>query len=559
MATEIGIDTSYPITIPSGADNADIQSALRLISYGIPGTPTSNNQITSNSIFGKMSLLAPKAAPAFTGSGSITGDFSIGGNLTVSGTLNRLVGSSSIFEDKNIILNGDTSTPSTDVLADGSGLSVNGLTVKNFTFSNGIGWNSSENLNLVTGKTFKINGTDVLSSNAVLGILGTNIAKKDSANAFTGPNTFSGATQTINGLTIATNGYISKSLVSNEWDGVTVYAPGQDVSYQVTSSSHLDYTLKGSFSDPGNPGYYFYNWGEIIRLSISPGSLVVGDTLNLTLGQYSSYVGSFTATITSISQTYIDVSSNGSIYQTYGNAAVPPYYSYAGYGGAAVDSQFDGINGQRPSVQYWNVGGTDIANIDRFGNFTVIGNSVAASFKDTGKTYHTNASVPYFNIGLSSSTDKVFSVTTLQSPWQNITTSGNATATTISKWYATGFTNSNVSGNMPYSLSNGVGTVTVSQSGVYNISASLTMGESVVGNLIGLFIIDTNGTVNLPFAVSGGASSGSTVNISSVKHLSSGQKIGLAVYNGNATSAATDLSVTATNYTSVKLSGFLIG
>lgn len=540
MATEIGTSTSYPITIPSGTDNADIQSALRLISYGIPGTPTSNAQITDNSIFGKMSLLAPKTSPAFTGNGSITGNFSVGGNLTVTGTLNTLVGSSSIFEDKNLILNGNPSTPSTDLLADGGGISINGLTVKNFTFSNGIGWNSSENINLVTGKTFKINGTDVLSSTTVLGILGTNIAKKDSANAFTGPNTFSGATQTINGVTIATNGYISKSLVNNEWDGVTIYAPGQNITYQVTSSSHLAYNLISYFDDPGNTGYGWFNWGESIRLSMTPGSLMAGDVLAVSLSQYSYWVGSFNAVINAIGTNYIDVTSYTAIYQTYSNGAVPPSNSYAGYGGTVIDNQYDGINGQRPSVQYWNVGGTDVANIDRFGNFTATGNSIAASFKDAGKTYHTNAGVPYFDLNVTSG--NLFSATTAPvSPtgWAN-TTAGSSTGATSAKWYALGPASPIVSSNnISYATESGYGLATISQSGKYRVSASMTVSSTAVtGTMFGIYVVSVDGTKNIPVHVSNIGVSNITGTISAVIDLTAGQKIGLAVKTASAVAVA---------------------
>lgn len=167
MATEIGTGTSYPITVPVGSDNADIQTALRYITYGIGGTPTSDSQITSNCIFGKMKLLAPKASPVFTGNGSIAGNFTVGGNLVVSGTIDNDQGTNATFNDKTLTI-GNANT--TDADADENGIVVKGATYKKFIFQNGTGWESTENLNLATNtKTYQIAGTTVLSKDQVLG------------------------------------------------------------------------------------------------------------------------------------------------------------------------------------------------------------------------------------------------------------------------------------------------------------------------------------------------------------------------------------------------------
>jgi hypothetical protein len=182
MATEIGTGTSYPITVPVGSDNADIQTALRYITYGIGGTPTSDSQITSNCIFGKMKLLAPKASPVFTGNGSIAGNFAIGGNLVVSGTIDNDQGTNATFNDKTLTIG---SANTTDADADENGIILKGATDKKIIFQNGTGWESTENLNLDSGKTFKIAGTTVLSGTQVLGktIGGTSTGDIVSTNA----------------------------------------------------------------------------------------------------------------------------------------------------------------------------------------------------------------------------------------------------------------------------------------------------------------------------------------------------------------------------------------
>jgi hypothetical protein len=58
----------------------------------------------------------------------------------------------------------------TDNTADGAGLTVKGATDKTFNYTNAtVSWTSNQDLNLVTGKVYEINGTTVLSSTQVLG------------------------------------------------------------------------------------------------------------------------------------------------------------------------------------------------------------------------------------------------------------------------------------------------------------------------------------------------------------------------------------------------------
>ena len=67
----------------------------------------------------------------------------------------------------------------TDVTADGAGFTVLGATSKTFNWVNATAaWTSSEDLNLLTGKVYEINGSTVLSSTQVLGygIASTNTA-----------------------------------------------------------------------------------------------------------------------------------------------------------------------------------------------------------------------------------------------------------------------------------------------------------------------------------------------------------------------------------------------
>lgn len=95
--------------------------------------------------------------------------FEVAGNLTVTGNL--IVGGSTVaintevitVEDKNIEL-ANISSPSNSA-ADGGGITLKGTTDKTFNWTNSTAsWTSSENIDLASGKTFKINGTTVLTA-----------------------------------------------------------------------------------------------------------------------------------------------------------------------------------------------------------------------------------------------------------------------------------------------------------------------------------------------------------------------------------------------------------
>jgi hypothetical protein len=94
----------------------------------------------------------------------------------------------------------------TDTTADGGGITVKGTTDKTLTYNttNSGTWTSSENFNLVSGKTFKINGTDVLSGNT-LGSGVTSSSLTQVGNIATGTWATTATSVTANGLNLYTS------------------------------------------------------------------------------------------------------------------------------------------------------------------------------------------------------------------------------------------------------------------------------------------------------------------------------------------------------------------
>lgn len=97
---------------------------------------------------------------------NVTG-LTITGDLTVNGTTTTVNSTTLTVDDKNIEL-GSTASPSNST-ANGGGITLKGSTDKTITWDNSAtpSWNLSENLNLVSGKTVKINNTDVLTSTSL--------------------------------------------------------------------------------------------------------------------------------------------------------------------------------------------------------------------------------------------------------------------------------------------------------------------------------------------------------------------------------------------------------
>jgi len=94
-----------------------------------------------------------------TSTTTINDSLIVTGNLTVNGTTTTIDTQTLQVEDKNIVLGyGSTS----DVAVDGGGITLTGATNKTFNWIDATdAWTSSEHMNLVTGKSYKINNTAI--------------------------------------------------------------------------------------------------------------------------------------------------------------------------------------------------------------------------------------------------------------------------------------------------------------------------------------------------------------------------------------------------------------
>lgn len=94
---------------------------------------------------------------------AVSGNATVTGDLTINGTTTTVNSTTLTVDDKNIEL-GSVTTP-TNITANGGGITLKGATDKTIIYDNtNDNWTSSENWNIDTGKSFKINNVSVLNA-----------------------------------------------------------------------------------------------------------------------------------------------------------------------------------------------------------------------------------------------------------------------------------------------------------------------------------------------------------------------------------------------------------
>jgi hypothetical protein len=176
VASLAGTETLTNKTLTSPKINEDVALTATATELNIlDGATLSTTELNyvdgvTSAIQTQLNALAPKADPTFTGTVSAA-SLTLSGDLTVNGTTTTINSTTLSVDDKNIVI-GDVETP-TDTTADGGGITLKGATDKTFNWIDATdSWTSSEHINLASGKTLKIDGTDVFGT-GVATFLGT--------------------------------------------------------------------------------------------------------------------------------------------------------------------------------------------------------------------------------------------------------------------------------------------------------------------------------------------------------------------------------------------------
>ena len=142
------VSTSISITASQVSDRA-----TNLVT-GLTGT--ANEIAVSNSGVGAVTLSLPANV-------TISNNLTVSGDLIVNGNTTTLNTATIVVEDKNIVL-ANVESP-TDTTADGAGFTIKGATDKTLNWVDATdAWTSSEHFNIVSGKSFYIGGSAVLSN-----------------------------------------------------------------------------------------------------------------------------------------------------------------------------------------------------------------------------------------------------------------------------------------------------------------------------------------------------------------------------------------------------------
>ena len=147
-------------------------SVISIAGSGAFATLTGNQTISGNKTFtGTVDL----SGATLSGNTTFSNNLTVTGDLDVQGTTTIIDSQTLEVTDKNITL-GNVTTP-TDVTADGGGISLLGATNKTINWIDSTDcWTSNQDFDLVSGKTFKIAGTSVLSGSTLgSGVTGSSL------------------------------------------------------------------------------------------------------------------------------------------------------------------------------------------------------------------------------------------------------------------------------------------------------------------------------------------------------------------------------------------------
>jgi hypothetical protein len=174
---------------------------------------------------------------------TINEDLLVSGNLTVNGTETILNTQTLVVEDKNIVI-ANTASP-TDILADGGGITLKGNTDKTLNWVDATdSWTSSENFNLLTGKTYKINATDVLTATGLgTGILSSSLTSVGTIGAGIWQGTIVGSTY---GGTGVNNGANTLTMQGN-----VTFSGLNSVTLVSTGATNVTLPTSGSIASTG--------------------------------------------------------------------------------------------------------------------------------------------------------------------------------------------------------------------------------------------------------------------------------------------------------------------
>jgi hypothetical protein len=205
---------------------------LNLVDGSVANTVVNSKAV----IYGSAGQIAATTI-ATTGNATVGGNLTVSGNLTVDGTVTTVNSTTITVDDKNIEL-GSVYSP-TDTTADGGGITLKGATDKTWNWVNATdSWTSSEHIDLASGKSYKIAGTDVLSATALgSAVVSSSLTSVGTIATGTWSATEIAVTKGGTGLTSVAKGTV---LVANTANTITALDGGGSVDGLLTYTASSD-------------------------------------------------------------------------------------------------------------------------------------------------------------------------------------------------------------------------------------------------------------------------------------------------------------------------------
>ena len=164
------VDMASSLTLAGNADfngSLDVDGTTDLDTTNIVGTLTVTGDIAADNVTINGNTVSTSSGnltiDSTGGTTTIADNAIISGNLTVNGTTTTINSTTVAIDDKNFQV---ATGAADDAAANGAGFTIDsGDGDKTFNFeATGDNWGASENLNLASGKVYKINNTSVLSA-----------------------------------------------------------------------------------------------------------------------------------------------------------------------------------------------------------------------------------------------------------------------------------------------------------------------------------------------------------------------------------------------------------
>jgi len=232
-----------------------------------------NTTATTINAFGAATSLSIGAS---TGTTTVNNDLTVTGNLVVNGTTTTVNSTTITVDDISLEL-GAVASP-TDITAAGGGIVLKGTTDKTITWGATNGWTSTETFNLASGKTYKINGTDVLSGSTLgSGVTGSSLTSVGTLSTGTWQATVIGSTYggtgvnnggrtiTVNTGNVTFTAQAGGSSVTVPSSGTLATTSNKLSDFAATSSSEL----AGVISDETGSGALVFGTAPTIKSSIT--------------------------------------------------------------------------------------------------------------------------------------------------------------------------------------------------------------------------------------------------------------------------------------------------